>query len=248
MQPRLEGRCHEIIPREILRQEKATLLSGVVYGEIGCSKMWQAISYYGVLAFEALVGVVGIRLYEEPQFDIVGSLKNGVEIRRYGPRLAAEVELDGAGDTRRDEAFGLLFAYIAGANRTSALANHRVAMTVPVEVRGGERVAMTVPVQVFDTSAAAIMRFYLPMKFTRDTAPTPTDARVRLVTTPTETIAVSRYSGSGADSMKRRRELVAGLAGSPWQPVEEPYTLSYDAPFTLPFARRNEAAVSVIIP
>ena len=95
MQPRLEGRCHEIIPREILRQEKATLLSGVVYGEIGCSKMWQAISYYGVLAFEALVGVVGIRLYEEPRFDIVGSLKNGVEIRRYGPRLAVRSNLMG---------------------------------------------------------------------------------------------------------------------------------------------------------
>jgi hypothetical protein len=210
--------------------------------------MWQAISYYGVLALEALVGVVGIRLYEEPRFDIVGSLKNGIEIRRYGPRLAAEVELGDAGDARRDEAFGLLFAYIAGANRTSALVNERVAMTVPVEVRVGERVAMTVPVQVLDPGATAAMRFYLPAKFTRDTAPTPTDARVRLVTSPTETIAVSRYSGSGADGMQRRRELVAGLAGSPWRPVGEPYTLSYDAPFTLPFVRRNEAAVSVIAP
>lgn len=78
--------------------------------------MWKAISYYGVLAVETMVGVVGIRLYEEPRFDIVGSLKNGIEIRCYGPRLAAEVELGEAGDTRRDEAFGLLFAYIAGAN------------------------------------------------------------------------------------------------------------------------------------
>lgn len=210
--------------------------------------MWQAISYYGVLALESLVGVVGIRLYEEPRFDIVGSLKNGIEIRRYGPRLAAEVELGETGDARRDEAFGLLFAYISGANRTSALANHRVAMTVPVEVHGRERVAMTVPVQVLKPSAALTMRFYLPAKFTRDTAPTPMDARVKLVTAPTETIAVSRYSGSGADGMQRRRELIAGLAGSPWQPVGEPYTLSYDAPFTLPFARRNEAAVSVITP
>lgn len=77
------------------------MLSDVVYGEIESSKMWQAISYYGVLALEALVGVVGIRLYEEPRFDIVGSLKNGIEIRRYGPHLAAEVELGEAGDTRR---------------------------------------------------------------------------------------------------------------------------------------------------
>ena len=210
--------------------------------------MWQAISYYGVLALEAVVGVVGIRLYEEPRFDIVGSLRNGIAIRRYGPRLAAEVDLGEAGAKRRDEAFGLLFAYIAGANRTSALANHRVAMTMPVEVRGEERVAVTVPVQICDASAAGTMRFYLPVKFTFNTAPMPMDARVRLVATPTETIAVSRYSGSGADDMERRCELVAGLAGSPWRPVGQPYTLRYDAPFTLPFARRNEAAVSVNIP
>lgn len=201
-----------------------------------------------MLALESVLGVVGIRLYEEPRYDIVGSLENGIEIRRYGPRLAAEVELGEAGDKRRDEAFGLLFAYIAGANRTPALANNRVAMTMPVEVRGEERLAVNAPIQMIDASATAIMRFYLPAKFTRDTAPTPTDTRVRSVEIPTETIAVSRYSGSGADVMERRRELVAGLAGSPWRPAGEPYTLTYDAPFTLPFARRNEAAVSVISP
>ena len=210
--------------------------------------MWQVISYYGALAIQSLVGVVGIRLYEEPRFDIVGSLKSGIEIRRYDPRLAVEVEIAQVGDAGRDEAFRLLFAYIAGANRTSALANERVAMTVPVEVRVGERIAMTVPVQVIDPGAAGAMRFYLPAKFTRDTAPAPTDARVRLVATPIETIAVLRYSGSGADGPQRCRELVAGLPGSPWQPVGEPYTLSYDAPFTLPFARRNEAAVRVLTP
>jgi len=33
--------------------------------------------------------------------------------------------------------------------------------------------------------------------------------------------------------------------GSKWQPIGEAYTLYYDAPFTLPFLRRNEAAVAV---
>ena len=70
--------------------------------------MWQAISYYGALAIQSLVGVVGIRLYEEPRFDIVGSLKNGIEIRRYDPRLAVEVVISQVGDAGRDEAFRLL--------------------------------------------------------------------------------------------------------------------------------------------
>ena len=36
------------------------------------------------------------------------------EIRRYGLRLAAEVDLAVAGEAGRSEAFKLLFAYIAG--------------------------------------------------------------------------------------------------------------------------------------
>jgi hypothetical protein len=36
------------------------------------------------------------------------------------------------------------------------------------------------------------------------------------------------------------------LKDTKWRPSGEPYTLFYDAPFTLPFLRRNEAAVAVV--
>jgi len=207
--------------------------------------MWQAISYYGVLALESVVGVFGIRLYEEPRFDVIDRLGDRVEIRRYGPRLAAQVELPAAGEAGRSEAFQLLFAYIAGANRTPASGSDRIAMTVPVEVHDRERVAMTVPVQTSQANGLVRMRFFLPAKFSLENAPTPVDGRVRLVAAPGETIAILRYSGSGIDRAQRQAELTAALAPSPWRPSGEPYTLNYDAPFTLPFLRRNEAAVAV---
>lgn len=62
---------------------------------------------------------------------------------------------------------------------------------------------------------------------------------------PGETIAILRYSGGGNDRVQRQAALTAALAPSPWRPVGEPYTLNYDAPFTLPFLRRNEAAAAV---
>jgi hypothetical protein len=207
--------------------------------------MWQAISYYGLLALESAVGVFGIRLYEEPRYDVIDRVGDRVEIRRYGPRLAVEVELPTPGEAGRREAFQLLFAYIAGANRTAAAESDRIAMTVPVEVRGQEQVAMTVPVQTSQTNGLVRMRFFLPAKFDRDSAPLPVDNRVRLVTTPAETIAILRYSGSGIDRVQRETELTAALALSPWRAASGPYTLSYDAPFTLPFLRRNEAAATV---
>jgi SOUL heme-binding protein len=64
---------------------------------------------------------------------------------------------------------------------------------------------------------------------------------------PDETMAVLRFSGSRADGELARRmaALRAALASTSWRPVGEPVIMFYDAPFTLPFLRRNEAAIRV---
>jgi hypothetical protein len=207
--------------------------------------MSSTVAYYAVLVFEAIIGIFGIRLYEEPHYDVIHRIADRVEIRRYGSRVAAEVELPATGKAGREEAFRLLFAYIAGANQASSSGDAKISMTVPVEVRDKESMTMTVPVQASEAGGTLQMRFFLPAKYGLDTAPKPADARVKVVTIPGETIATLRFSGSGGDFAVRQSELIAILAGSPWRPSGTPYALSYDAPFTLPFLRRNEAAVAV---
>lgn len=118
-------------------------------------------------------------------------------------------------------------------------------MTVPVSVREPELVAMTAPVESAEGDGTMRMRFFLPAKYSLESAPKPLDRRVQLVTVPAETIASLRYSGSGRDFARRQSELMTVLEDSDWEPLGQPYTLYYDAPFTLPFVRRNEAAVSV---
>ncbi len=206
--------------------------------------MWQTFTYYAALALESAVGVFGIRLYEEPRYAVIDRVGDRVEIRRYAPRLAAQVEAPAAGEAGRGEAFRLLFAYIAGANR-GAPDDNKIAMTAPVELREAERIAMTVPVQTGEADGVVRMRFFLPTSFTRETAPEPTDTRVTLVTAPEETVAALRFSGTGGELKARQNELIAALANSRWQAAGAPYALFYDAPFTLPFLRRNEAAVAV---
>jgi SOUL heme-binding protein len=206
--------------------------------------MWHSISYYAVLVFEALVGIFGLRLYEEPHYQVIERIGDRVEIRRYAPRLAAQAELPRAGESGRGDAFRLLFAYIAGANLSSAQTS-RIAMTVPVQVTEKNRIAMTAPVQTAETSGGTVMRFFLPAQYALDNAPKPLDARVALVQVPAETVAALRFSGSGRDVSERQAELIAKLEGTRWRPASAPYALFYDAPFTLPFLRRNEAAVAV---
>lgn len=204
--------------------------------------MWRSIAYYAVLGVESVVGVFGIRLYEEPSYTVVDRVGDAVEIRRYGPRLAAEAEVASTGEAGRNEAFRLLFDYIAGAN--DAAPANTIAMTTPVQVAEPQTIAMTTPVDVRDEGGVR-MQFFLPATFTGGDAPEPTNPAVRLVTVPEETIAILRFTGSGRDMPERQASLLAALAGSGWEARGTPYALFYDAPFTLPFVRRNEAAVRV---
>jgi hypothetical protein len=182
-----------------------------------------------------------------------------VEVRQYGPRLAAETTVTTADEEAgRNNAFEVLAAYIFGANRAPGTAGgaragggRKVAMTVPVQVAApaGGKVAMTVPVRVdaAGDGQALTMRFFLPSKLKADTAPIPNDSRVKIVTVPPETVAVLRFSGSWDPEMfgPKKQELLRRLDASPWRAKGEPYTLFYDPPFTIPLLRRNELVVPV---
>jgi len=191
--------------------------------------------------------VVGIRSgYEQPAFTVVDRIADDVEIRSYPTRLAAETTVDAADDrSGRNQAFRVLFDYISGANRSQSA----VDMTVPVEVAStAEKIAMTVPVE---TAAAAsgrmTMRFFLPVRYTPETAPEPADPKVRLVELPNTTEAVLRFSGLGGETKVKEKiaQLRKALDGSDWMLVGEATTLFYDPPWTLPLFRRNEIAIPV---
>jgi hypothetical protein len=199
--------------------------------------------YYLMTFAEAVLGVVGIRgLYEQPPYAVVRPAEpGGIELRDYPARVAAETDDDG----RRSAAFERLFRYITGANA----AGERVAMTAPVQQTArGELIAMTVPVQSAGRDGSAgVMRFFLPAKVAAEGPPAPTDPLVRIATAPAQRVAVLRFSGvpSGARVAEKKRTLAERVAAAGLSSVGEPFLLTYDAPFTLPFLRRNEVAVEV---
>lgn len=209
--------------------------------------MWQTFTYYSILTLEAVVGFFGVRLYEGSTYKVLNRLDAGIEIRSYGPRVAAEVTLPRAFEAGRNEAFRLLFDYIAGANQGPNGERSRIAMTVPVESREETRIAMTVPVYTEQQGGHVRMRFSLPASYTLATSPVPDDDRVQIVEIASELIAAKRFSGRALDSDVdvKKAELISALEMSEWQHVSDPYTLFYDAPFTLPILRRNEVAVAV---
>ena len=195
-----------------------------------------------------VASTVGIRVGVEEPAHSVQSLADGVEIRRYGPRIAAQTEVVADEEAARSAGFRRLAGYIFGANHQS----DRIAMTAPVGQQatgnGGQKIAMTAPVaQQISENQSWMIRFYMPTGWTLHSLPTPDDERVALVTVAPETVAVLRFSGDrGPDRVaEHTRRLRETLSDYGFVAVGEPTAWFYDPPWTLPCRRRNEIAIPV---
>jgi SOUL heme-binding protein len=196
---------------------------------------------------ESAVAGVGIRAgTEEPKYSR-RRLADNVELRRYGPRIAAETTVIDDENRARNIGFRRLAGYIFGANRR----NETISMTAPVSqqpTRGGEQIAMTAPVvQTVAPDRGFVIRFFMPSKWTMETLPTPNDDQVRLVTVPPETVAVLQFSGDRSPTAVAARtdELMKALQDNGIKPAGRADAWFYDPPWTLPFLRRNEIAIPV---
>lgn len=193
--------------------------------------------------FESVAAVFGLRWgTEEPHYVMVDHVGD-VEIRRYGPRIAAETTVCADDDAARNIGFRRLAGYIFGGNHRSA----KIAMTAPV-TQTRERIAMTAPVtQASAGRDESVIRFFMPAQWTLDTLPEPDDASVRLVEVPAETVAVLQFTGdrSPAQVGRRTASLLMTLADNGFRVDGTPVAWFYDPPWTLPFRRRNEIAVPI---
>ena len=161
--------------------------------------------------------------YEESPFNIVHQT-DVYEIRHYVDRLAVQATY-----TNQNSSFRNLFNYISGAN---------------IDL---EKIKMTTPVTQSEESSEMVMQFYLPSKFTKKTAPVPTDPRVELITIEEGHYAVIKYSGRLTDKNfnKHKKILKENLIEDKIEIIGPAIKATYNGPFTLPMLRRNEAMFHV---
>jgi hypothetical protein len=199
------------------------------------------------LLLVAAAGLVGVtvarnalaaRRTERVPYDVLDTFE-GVELRQYPLTVQAETTAPTEG-----AAFGRLFRYISGNNEADA----EVSMTAPVVTEErGQAVPMTAPVRSSATTDGTTMGFYLPASYTPETAPVPTDPRVRLVVEPPRTVAVRRFSWwASADRVASEADrLLDVVEDRGWTSTGDPTLMRYDPPWTPPFLRTNEVAVTV---
>ena len=144
------------------------------------------------------------------------------EVREYPELSLATTPLD---DGRDGSAFRRLFRFIDRSNAR----REKIAMTTPVFIDRRKR-------------APGTMSFVMPERLREPGPPAPVDEEVRLQTRPAQRVAVYRYSGrtsarSELEATERLREwmIEQGLTAA-----GEPELAYYDAPYVVPFLRRNE--------
>jgi hypothetical protein len=209
---------------------------------------------WGVLLAAAIAvpaGLLGLRFgYEHAAYEVEQE-HTAFEVRRYQPRIVAEVTVDGS-DARQasSRGFGILADYIFGNN----VAGESIAMTSPVEQQRAEQqqsetVSMTTPVDARSSEDGWTVWFTMPSEYALEQLPRPVDPRVRLREVPSTRMVALRFSGVATPSeFERRRLALVQAAESAGLGVRTagPSTYSqYDPPWTPGFLRRNEVLLEL---
>jgi hypothetical protein len=197
---------------------------------------------------EAGGSIIGVRHGTEEPAYTVEQVTSGLEIRHYGPRVAAETTVAADEVAARSGGFRRLAGYIFGGNEAS----EKIAMTAPVAQQDsavrGEKISMTAPVaQSAGSSGEWLIRFFMPAGKSINSLPQPNDRVVRLVTVPAETVAVRRFSGSTSPRSvaSQTAELMRAVRITGFEAIGAPAAWFYDPPWTIPMLRRNEIAIAV---
>jgi len=179
---------------------------------------------------------------EKPDYKVIQTERN-IEIRQYEPMIIAEVEVDGKREDAIREGFRLIADYIFGNNTVQ----RDISMTAPVQQQESQKIAMTAPVQQQSTGRSWQISFVMPSKYSMETLPEPKNDRVRLKEIMTKKFVVIKFSGTNSNEnvTEHENQLMNYIESNQIKIIDSPKYAFYNAPWTLPFMRRNEVMIEI---
>jgi len=179
---------------------------------------------------------------EKPDYKVIQTERN-IEIRQYEPMIIAEVEVDGKREDAIREGFRLIADYIFGNNTVQ----RDIDMTAPVQQQESQKIAMTAPVQQQSTGRSWQISFVMPSKYSMETLPEPKNDRVRLKEIMTKKFVVIKFSGTNSNEnvTEHENQLMNYIEANQIKIIDSPKYAFYNAPWTLPFMRRNEVMIEI---
>jgi len=166
------------------------------------------------------------------------------ELRDYPAHVVAVTLVEGTLEEAGNKAFGRLFGYISGRNRSKG----RIAMTAPVtQEPASEKIAMTAPVGQQRAAGGWLVSFAMPRSYTLESLPDPEDPAVELRQVPAQRMAAVVYSGSWSERgyLQHKQQLESWIREQGYRVLGQAVWARYNGPFTPWFLRRNEILIPV---
>ena len=180
---------------------------------------------------------------ETPDYEVIETFEDNIEIRRYQPMLLAETVAAGDRSEAASAAFRILADYIFGNNQH----RDKITITAPVapsaDGAASEKITMTAPVtQAGNTDGKWTVSFMMPSKYDLQTLPRPNNPKVVIRETQAHTAAAIRFSGPLVDgNMEKHRARLEAFLAERGLKTEGPAAYAYyNGPMTPFFLRRNE--------
>ncbi len=181
---------------------------------------------------------------EQQPYDVVAH-HPGFELRRYPSHTVAEVVVDATFERAANQAFRDLAGYIGGQNTGGT----KVEMTAPVVQEKPSKIAMTAPVvqEASVDQGRFVVAFVLPAEYTAETAPEPSNSRVKIRQVDEQLAAATRAPGRWTEASYQgaERALRASVEAAHFT-ITGPFRYArFDPPWKPFFLRRNEVAAPV---
>ncbi|MEL6523744.1 MAG: heme-binding protein [Pseudomonadota bacterium] len=189
------------------------------------------VALMGIIALAFMSTIAGANMYkgyEVPDYSVERA-DGPFEIRTYAPHLVAEVNTRGSRSQAASRGFRQLAGFIFGGNQQDA------------------SIAMTAPVAQVPADQGWLIRFGMPSHYDESSLPTPKDANVRIVELPADRQAIVQFTGRWNKSRLAQHEqaLRAWIDAQGLTVAGPAKYYFYDDPFTLPWKRRNEIALTL---
>ena len=190
--------------------------------------------FTGILLLSTLLSSNVFSAEETPDYNQI--LKEGAyEIRDYPPILVAQAT--------GGNLFRTIADYIFGNNKLE----QNISMTAPVQQKENQKIAMTAPVQQQLNGKSWRISFVMPSEYSFNSLPVPNDNRVRLKKILAKKFIVIEFSGtySNENVEEHENQLMNYIETNKINIISSPKYAFYNAPWTLPFLRRNEIMIEI---
>ncbi|MFT6332763.1 MAG: effector-binding domain-containing protein [Lentimonas sp.] len=164
--------------------------------------------------------------YESAPYKVQKELSENIEIRAYENLILAQVKTS----DHEDNSFRILFKFITGKNE------------------GSQKIKMTTPVFQESNASQSTMSFVMPSKFKLSELPKPQNSKIKFSEVKNQKFIAIRFSGfrSEKNFSKNQNKLIEKIKEKNLKvDLEKPIRATYNAPWTLPFLKRNEVLFKI---